>query len=81
MLKAIETTGRVNKRRKLDLSGKLPFKENTTVRVIILSEENDEINDNEWLHTASTNSAFSYLDDPIEDIYSIDDGKAFNDKE
>ena len=81
MLKAIETTGRVNKRRKLDLNGKLPFKENTTVRVIILSEENDEINDNEWLQAASTNSAFSYLDDPVEDIYSIDDGKSFNDKE
>ena len=81
MLKAIETTGRVNKRRKLDLNGKLPFKENTTVRVIILSEENDEINDNEWLQAASRNSTFSYLDDPVEDIYSIDDGKSFNDKE
>lgn len=81
MYRAIETTGRINKRLKLDLNGELPFKENTTVRVIILSVEDDEINEDEWLRAASTSSAFHFLDDPVEDIYSIDDGNPLNDKE
>ena len=81
MYKAIETTGRINKRRKLDLKGKLPFKENTAVRVIILSLEDEEINEHEWLRAASTSPAFQFLEDPAEDIYSIDDGKPLNDKE
>jgi hypothetical protein len=50
------------------------------VRVIVLSpltEIPDEWNEMEWLKAALSNSAFAYLRDPEEDIYTINDGKPF----
>ena len=37
----------------------------------------DEPNEMEWLKASLNNSAFEYLRDPEEDIYSIHDGKPF----
>jgi hypothetical protein len=34
----------------------------------------------EWLQAAASNSAFSNLADPAEDIYSLADGKPFEDR-
>lgn len=48
------------------------------MKKIILMPENDEIQDDEWLRAASSNPVFEFLNYPIEDIYTCEDGKAFN---
>jgi hypothetical protein len=40
-------------------------------------EMNKEPNETEWLKASLNNSAFKYLQDPEEDIYTINDGKPF----
>ena len=47
------------------------------VKVFILLEENEET---DWLSTVSVNPAFDFLNDEQEDIYTVNDGKPFNDK-
>ena len=49
------------------------------VRVILIPEE-AEIGENEWLKAAASNPAFDFLEDPDEDIYTLDDGQPFNDQ-
>ncbi|MFH2003307.1 MAG: hypothetical protein ABIK27_00950 [Bacteroidota bacterium] len=50
-----------------------------TTATILLPEETD-IDEKEWLQYASQNSAFGFLKEPQEDIYTASDGKPFNDK-
>ncbi|MGK7921114.1 MAG: hypothetical protein AB4080_14015 [Trichodesmium sp.] len=38
----------------------------------------DEINEQEWLHAATTNPTFDFLREPEEDIYKLTDGKPFS---
>ncbi len=77
---AVEMTGTVDEHSQLKLDGVLPFAGPKRVRVIVLSAMDDEIDDILWLHAASHNHAFAFLADPEEDIYSITDGKPFNDE-
>ena len=77
---AIEMTGTVDENHQLQLDGILPFAGPKRVRVIVLSpltEIADELSDVEWLKASLNNSAFEYLRDPEEDIYTIKDGKPF----
>ena len=39
----------------------------------------DEIDEQEWLETAANNPVFDFLKDAEEDIYTLGDGKSFND--
>lgn len=41
--------------------------------------EAGEIDESEWLRSAASNPAFDFLEDPEEDIYTLADGKPFND--
>ena len=77
---AIEMTGTVDENSQLKLDGSLPFSGPKRVRVIVLSTQDDEIDDFSWLQAASQNPAFAFLADPEEDIYSLTDGEPFNDK-
>jgi hypothetical protein len=80
---AIEMTGTVDENHQLRLDGMLPFAGPKRVRVIVLSPlkeiagEQGEWNELEWLKAFMSNSAFEYLRDPKEDIYTINDGKPF----
>ena len=77
---AIEMTGTVDENRQLKLDGELPFVGPKRVRVIVLSpltEIADDWDEMEWLKASLSNSAFEYLRDPEEDIYTIRDGKPF----
>jgi tetratricopeptide (TPR) repeat protein len=51
----------------------------------LIQEESDweegEIDESEWLRAAATNPAFDFLKEPEEDIYTLDDGKPFNEEE
>jgi hypothetical protein len=50
------------------------------VRVLVLFASDDEWNEAEWLHAAAHNPAFAYLAESQEDIYTLSDGKAFDDE-
>jgi hypothetical protein len=77
-MKAIETTGKVDKEGVLHLDAPLELKE-LNVKVIVLIPEEAEIKEREWLKAVSTNPAFGFLRDEKEDIYSPKDGKPFHD--
>ena len=77
---AIEMTGTVDENHQLKLDGVLPFAGPKRVRVIVLSpliEIPDDWNEADWLKASLNNPAFKYLQDPEEDIYTINDGKPF----
>ena len=78
--KAIETTATINAKRQLVLDELLPIAGPTKVRVIILLPEEVDIDEKEWLRSASVNPAFDFLKEPEEDIYTLADGKPFHDQ-
>ncbi len=79
-LKAIETTARLDKKNRLILDEPVPISENQTVRVIILYPEAEDIDEKKWLYAATKNPAFDFLKEPSEDIYTVNDGKPFDDQ-
>jgi hypothetical protein len=78
--KAIETTATINANRQLVLDEPLPIVGPTKVRVIILLPEEVDIDEKEWLRSASVNPSFDFLKESEEDIYSLADGKPFHDQ-
>ena len=77
---AIEVTGTVDGHRRLQLDSELPIVGPTRVRVLILYPIDEDLGDAEWLDAAAHNPAFAYLHDPEEDIYTLADGKPFDDQ-
>lgn len=78
--KAIEVAGTIDPRRQLVLDEPLPVVGPTKVRVIILLPEEAEIDEMEWLQAATANPAFDFLKEPEEDIYTLEDGRPFDDR-
>jgi len=78
--KAIEATATINKQRQLVLDEPLPIAGPKRVRIIVLLPEENDIPEDEWLRAAGTNSAFDFLKEPGEDIYTLEDGKPFHDQ-
>ena len=79
-MKAIETVGIIDEDHHLQVEHTLPISGPKRVRVIILYSLDEEWDETEWLQAASHNSAFDFLSDPEEDIYSLADGKPFYDE-
>lgn len=79
-MRAIELTGTVDEQHHLVLDAAVPITGPKRVRVIVLYPLDDEIDEDEWLYAAAHNPAFDFLKDPSEDIYSLLDGKPFNDQ-
>lgn len=77
---AIEVTGAIDEQQQLQLDRLLPIRGPKRVRVIVLYPTDDELSEPEWLHAAATSPAFHSLHDPVEDIYSVTDGKPFRDE-
>jgi hypothetical protein len=70
MLTAIETTGTININHQLILDEALPISEKSRVRVIVLFDENsNDINEKDWLKSASRNQAFDFLNNETEDLH------------
>jgi len=85
-MKAIQTTGKIDAEGQLFLDSPIKGILSKSVRVIIFVEETEiegespeEIDEDEWLHAAANNPVFDFLKDPEEDIYTLADGKPFND--
>lgn len=79
-MKAIEIVSKTDKKGHLKIDYKLD-KSNKDVRVLILLDEdsNEEEEEKLWLNSISTNPAFGFLSEPVEDVYSLDDGEPFKD--
>jgi hypothetical protein len=78
--RAIETMGIIDAQRRLVLDELLPVVGPTKVRVIILLSEETDIDEMEWLRAAAANPAFDFLKEPEEDIYTLADGRPFDDQ-
>lgn len=74
-MKAIETTGKIEKSGILKLDKPIVLHKKQKVRVIILYNEDDEIDEKLWLTAISKNPSFTFLKDKSEDIYSTSDSK------
>ncbi|QQS31982.1 MAG: hypothetical protein IPM50_09870 [Acidobacteriota bacterium] len=73
MQTSLETTATIGPNRQLLLDEDLPPDVSKKVRVIVLFDE--DIDDSKWQAAAKENSAFEFLADDAEDIYTLDDGK------
>lgn len=76
-MKAIEIKAKTDDTGNLKLD--IPLKgKNRQVKVLILFNEEDELFDDEnlWLYANSNNSSFDFLNEPEEDVYTLNDGEA-----
>lgn len=81
MMKAIEVMGTIDEQHQLRLDSTLPIAGPRRVWVIIFfPEESEEWDESQWLRAGATNPAFDFLKEPVEDIYSLADGKPFHDE-
>lgn len=75
-LRAIETAGRVVDARHIETDTQLPV--GARVRVLVLlPNDSDDLAEHDWLAAAARNPAFAFLADPVEDIYTLEDGEPF----
>ena len=74
-MKAIEIQGEINKDGRLILPSNQRFSFSGPVKVILLSPEDENIDEKLWMKSLQQNEAFDFLKDPEEDIYSTNDGK------
>lgn len=77
-MRAIEAVGTIEQDRRVVLDEPLPPGVAGRVRVIILLGE-DEPSEQEWLNAAARGGALDFLNAPEEDIYTLSDGKPFDD--
>ena len=78
MLTAIETTGTIEQSGRITIDETFSVNAPTSVRVIVLFPETEDLSENEWMQAASRNEVFDFLNDSEEDIYSVADGKPLN---
>ena len=72
-MKAIEITGSINEQGNVELDQPLTTTKATRFRGILLFPELDDAQ--EWSLAALKTSAIDLLNDPEEDIYTLEDGK------
>ena len=72
-MKAIETTGQIDHEGNLHLSKPLLEKDKKVKVIVLVPEGENEEEEMLWLKSASKNPAFSFLEDPAEEIYSLKD--------
>ncbi len=70
-LKAVELEGMIDENRQLKIEGQGPQR----VRIILLypGNEDDDIDEEEWLYAAARNPAFAFLKEDSEDLYTLQD--------
>jgi len=79
LMLTVEATGTIEEGRRINLDQSLPDIGRRRVRLIVFLEEDTDIDEQEWLRAASTNSAFAFLaDEP--NLYTLADGEPFRDE-
>lgn len=77
-LKAIETTGRIDNKGFLNIDHPIQARSKKVRVIILLPDEESPEDDKTWLAALSNNPAFDFLNEPEEDVYTLNDGKPFN---
>ena len=77
---AIEMTETVDEHHLLRLDDVLPIRGPVRVRVLVLYPLSEDWYENEWLHAGANSPAFEFLRESGQDIYSLNDGKPFDDE-
>ena len=80
MMRAIEINSKTDKKGHLRFDYKLD-KSEKEVRILILLDEDQAESDDDaiWMSSILSNPAFDFLNDPGEDIYTLNDGESFHD--
>lgn len=79
-VRAFEVTGTIDEHQQLHLDAPLPVNGPTPVRLIVLLPDEPDLSEEEWLRGVVESPAFEFLNDPEEDIYSLNDGVPFRDE-
>jgi hypothetical protein len=77
-MRAIEATGTLTAQGQIQLDHPLPQSKSSRVRVIVLMEEDEDLDEQAWLSAVSSNPSFAFLGDLEEDIYTLEDGHPVN---
>lgn len=77
-MKAIEVVGTIEEGRRVRLDEPLPVGVGGRVRLIMFVAE-EEPSEQDWLHAAHQGGGFDFLNAQEEDIYTLRDGKPFDD--
>ena len=79
MFQAVEAYVHIDGNGLLRIKTQVPLKEGD-VKVIIMYGQDEEMAEEQlWLKSISNNPAFTFLNEPEEDIYSLKDGKPLDD--
>ena len=76
--RAVEIDGEVGDDRTLRLALPDDVAPSAAVRVIVLFDEPGDFSEADWSAALSRNSAFDFLNDRSEDLYSLADGQPFD---
>lgn len=82
-MRAIEMTGILTAQGQIQLDHPLPQAKPSRVRVILLMAEETDVEDLDeqaWVGAVASNPSFAFLNDPEEDIYTLEDGHPVNDE-
>jgi hypothetical protein len=77
-IKAIEAVGTIEQDRRVRLDEPLPSGVSGRVRLLILIGE-DDLSEQDWMRAAVRGGSFDFLRAPAEDVYTLEDGKPFDD--
>lgn len=77
---AVEATGTIDEQGILHLDHPITAVGPGRVRVLLVTADDTDIDEQEWRRSAAQNAAFDFLNDPAEDIYTRNDGLPFHDE-
>ena len=70
-MQALETIGKIDKKGHLILSKPLEFRNKIVKIIMLIADDDDTIENEEWLAALSTNPIYDFLKDDEEDIYTL----------
>ena len=76
-MQALETVGTIDKKGHLILSKPLELRNKVVKIIVLIADDDDTIENEQWLAALSTNPVYDFLKDDEEDIYTLSDGKPF----
>jgi hypothetical protein len=77
-LSVTEVRGRIDANGRLSVDESFPVQGPVPVRVWVMREMGDEeLDEKLWMAALASNPAFADLNDPAEDIYTLNDGQPF----
>lgn len=79
-MRAIEVTGSVSEDGSVQFDQPLSAAKSTRFRGILLFPDSESSTDQEWSSSAVQASVQDWLDNPAEDIYTLEDGEPLGDE-